>query len=133
MTQNIIKMATDFSRDFEVKEYLDGDKMDILLLKTLDFLDEEVKETKDALAENDKEEIVDGFGDVAFIALNGIYKKFRKNGDDHEVASNKVSKVMDRICTANLNKKQKDGTIKYVNGKVQKPEGWKPPSYGDLF
>jgi NTP pyrophosphatase (non-canonical NTP hydrolase) len=126
----IIKKSTEFSRDFEVKTDL---KREYLLCKTVEFLAEEIQETMAAIKADDREEIIDGFGDVAFIAINGIYKEFRSAGDAHEVAVRKVEEVLNRICDANLGKKQKDGTIKYVNGKVQKPEGWKPPQYKDLL
>ena len=105
---------------------------EIASAKTIDFLDEEVSETKEAIQIDDKPEIIDGFGDVAFVALNGIYKEFRFQGNSHDEAKSKVEEVMKRICTANLGKKQADGTIKYVNGKVQKPEGWTPPVYEDI-
>jgi NTP pyrophosphatase (non-canonical NTP hydrolase) len=126
----IIKKSTEFSRDFEVKTDL---KREYLLCKTVEFLAEEIQETMAAIKADDREEIIDGFGDVAFIAINGIYKEFRSAGDAHEVAARKVEEVLNRICDANLGKKQKDGTVKYVNGKVQKPEGWKPPQYKDLL
>jgi NTP pyrophosphatase (non-canonical NTP hydrolase) len=126
----IIKKSTEFSRDFEVKTEL---KREYLLCKTVEFLAEEIQETMAAIKADDREEIIDGFGDVAFIAINGIYKEFRSAGDAHEIAVKKVEDVLNRICDANLGKKQKDGTVKYVNGKVQKPEGWKPPQYKDLL
>lgn len=133
------KKATEFSRDLE----LDLNKPDLAFLgKTLDFLFEEVRETERAVTattvlgiENtpaDVEEIIDGFGDAAFIALNGIYKTFRMLGRDHETSTALVSEVMHRICDANLGKKQPDGSVKYNNGKVIKPEGWQAPAYSDL-
>lgn len=133
MPHTIITKSTEFSRDFEVDPKLaDGVTEAELLSKTIDFLHEELNETKEAVLQNDQEEIIDGFGDVAFIALNGIYKAFRFQGDDHETARAKVLTVMHRICDANLGKKQSDGTIQYNNGKVIKPEGWQPPQYKDL-
>lgn len=134
MTYKIIEKSTEFSRDFEVDPKLaEGVDEKKLLGKTLDFLTEEVDETKQAVNEHDLPEIIDGFGDVAFIALNGIYKTFRFEGDNHETAREKTIEVMKRICEANLGKKQADGTIKYVNGKVQKPESWTAPSYEDMI
>lgn len=131
MTYDIIDKSTEFSRDFEVDPRLDN--LGSILDKTIDFLHEELDETKKAISEDDKAEIIDGFGDVAFVAINGIYKEFRIQGNNHEDAKNKTQEVMKRICEANLGKKQTDGTIKYVNGKVQKPEGWSPPVYKDLL
>jgi hypothetical protein len=134
MSYDIIEKSTEFSRDFEVDPKLaEGVAGEALLNKTIDFLNEEVSETKVAIAENDLPEIVDGFGDVAFVALNGIYKTFRFQGESHEDARAKTVEVMKRICDANLGKKQADGTIKYVNGKVQKPEGWTAPQYEDMI
>jgi len=134
MTNDIIEKSTTFSRDFEVDPKLkEGVDEKTLLGKTLDFLTEEVQETQKAVQEHDLPEIIDGFGDVAFVALNGIYKTFRFEGCSHEEASQRTHEVMKRICDANLGKKQADGTIKYVNGKVQKPEDWTPPSYEDII
>ena len=130
----IIAKAVEFSRDFEVEPKLaEGVAEKLLLKKTIDFLREEVRETDEAIDANDLPEMVDGFGDVAFIALNGIYKTCRFSGYSHEEAQEAVAEVMHRICNANLGKKQADGTIKYNNGKVVKPEGWQPPQYADMF
>jgi len=130
MTQSIIEKATEFSRDFEVDP--NKGSHETTLERTIDFLHEEVQETMDAIKCNDPAEIIDGFGDVAFIALNGIYKHFRLAEQTHEQAKEAVMEVMHRICDANLGKKQPDGTINYVNGKVQKPSGWTPPAYDDM-
>ncbi|MCC7260124.1 MAG: hypothetical protein IT567_03750 [Alphaproteobacteria bacterium] len=133
MPRTFVEKSTEFSRDFEVNPKLaEGVSEAVLLGKTLDFLHEEVEETKAAVAAHDLPEIIDGFGDVAFIALNGIYKTFRFEGRTHEEARAAVEEVMHRICNANLGKKQPDGTIKYINGKVVKPEGWSPPQYEDM-
>ena len=133
---NIIEKSTEFSRDFELCASIivdDGSVRDHVLGKTIEFIKEEIDETIDAIVAGDREEIIDGFGDVAFIALNGIYKEFRTAGDDHETAKIKTVSVMHRICDANLSKKHPDGSIIYKNGKVQKPDGWRAPSYGDLL
>jgi len=54
MLYDIIKNSTEFSRDFEVDPKLaEGVQSLVLLNKTIDFLNEEVSETKDAIAEND--------------------------------------------------------------------------------
>lgn len=126
----IIEKATEFSRDFEVKNPLERSA---LLFKAVEFLKEEVRETEEAIGAEDRAEIVDGFGDVAFVAINGIYKEFRSSGESHETATLKTKQVLDRICNANLGKKQSDGTIKYKNGKVQKPAEWRAPEYKDIL
>lgn len=134
MSQTIIQAATEFSRDFEVDHQINTPEARANLLgKTIHFLQEELGETEQAIATQDLAEVVDGFGDVAFVALNGIYKQFRLLGHSHETATQYVEEVMRRICTANLAKKQADGTVLRVNGKVQKPQGWQPPQYEDIL
>jgi hypothetical protein len=133
---NIIEKTTEFSRDFEFSApHLTDDELvrDYILERTIDFIHEEIDETEQAIAGDDRAEIIDGFGDIAFLALNGIYKEFRTSGDDHIAAMTKTFEVMLRICEANLAKKHPDGSIIYANGKVQKPEGWEPPQYEDLL
>jgi hypothetical protein len=133
---NIIEKTTEFSRDFEFEtpNFISKELVrDHILSKTLEFIREEIEETSEAIDDDNREEIIDGFGDIAFIALNGIYKEFRTAGDDHETAKVKTASVMHRICEANLSKKHPDGSIIYKNGKVQKPDGWRAPTYGDLL
>ena len=104
-----------------------------LLFKTIRFITQELAETIKAVEEDDGNEIVDGFGDLAFISLNGIYKEFRSKGFDHLQSTEKTIQVMYNICKANLDKRQPDGTVKKINGKVVKPEGWVGPDHSELF
>lgn len=134
---DIITQAAKFSNIMELKDEHATIKN---LQQSVDFLFEETRETECAIVgyglgvENLFEEVIDGFGDVAFVALNGIYKSFRYCLFSHEEAIAKTNEVMQRICTANLAKLQADGTVKYNEaGKVVKPEGWKAPTYGDLL
>lgn len=136
---NIDKM-TEFCKVLELK---DADANINHLHYAVKLMEEEVCETNSAIHEyedtwDDKsfvaEDIMDGFGDVAFIALNGIYKTFRMLGVGHDVAKENITIVMNRICDANFTKLQEDGTVKYnKQGKVQKPIGWKAPEYSDLI
>src|SRR6187455_355351 len=119
---NIIEKATEFSRDFEFNEQNELSALRFnTLISAIEFINEEVRETEEGIYDFDRAEIIDGFGDIAFLALNGIYKEFRTAGDGHDVASAKVNIVMHRICNSNLAKKHADGSIIYDNGKVQKP------------
>lgn len=127
-TNALIESFTCFANDFE-----DGIGDAYGIEKALDFCYEEIKETKDAFCVKDFEEILDGFGDVAFVAVNGIYKSLRHLGYQHEAATTHTIDVLTRIANANLGKRQADGTVKKVNGKVVKPEGWSPPQYNDLL
>lgn len=130
MTQHkntLINAFTEFAHDFE-----DGIGESYGIVKALDFCHEEIEETKEAFEARDFEEILDGFGDVAFVAINGIYKTLRHLGYNHEDANQNTIEVLTRISQANLAKRQADGSVKKVNGKVVKPEGWAAPTYGDV-
>lgn len=134
----IISEMNDWSEKFELEGSTNysGTKIG----KTLDFIFEEVRETERAVARynqahelSDLEEIIDGFGDVAFIAINAVYKSFRLlNGQDTEQAKANTFEVLNRITKANFAKLH-DGKVVKVNGKVTKPEGWQAPTYGDLL
>lgn len=142
LSDEIIFNATDFSLKFE----LSRNKADIAFIaKTMEFIEEEVSETHDAIlaytggqigVSQDKalNDMLDGFGDIAFLAINGIYKTLRMHQQPHLMATINAATVLDRICETNLAKLQKDGTVKYNSeGKVQKPEGWKAPEFFDLL
>jgi hypothetical protein len=146
----IILKTTAFCRDFELplhgkcppppqqggwlgKFEVTAEAKIVMMQKVIDFLEEEVAETAEALQQGDNEEIVDGFGDVAFVALNGIYKHFRCVGKSDPEAYHATVEVMSRICNANQAKRQSDGTILFENNKVQKPEGWVAPCHKNLF
>ena len=97
-------------------------------------MQEEVRETDSAIMIKDDAEILDGAGDVAFVALNIIYKWGIIHHRTHEEAQNLIYEVMNRICDANLNKRQPDGKIVFnFQGKVEKPIGWKSPEYDDII
>ena len=100
---------------------------------TLKLLREEVRETEIAVGFFNREEIVDGYADVAFIAINGIYKEFRRYGLDPETSMFRTKCVLNRVVRAN-NAKRHDGEVVFrEDGKVMKPEGWLPPCHKDLF
>lgn len=159
MSNNIIDKTTQFSRDFELGGELGAPRLN-LMPKTTKLLREEVDETGDALYKlyqaiintpgqelnigsnsqtaecitNIWNEIVDGFGDSAFVAINGIYKCFRILGRDHEDATESTREVMRRICNANLSKINPDGSVEVdEDGKVVKPADFTPPDHRDLF
>lgn len=138
MTNDFISKATEFSRDFE----LAYNECNVeFLQKTNDvFLKSEWEETNEAIADlsyryayGAMEETLDGFADQAFLALNGVYKTLRMLGYKHDAATNLVGVVMNRVCDANLSKRNADGTITYKDGKVQKPSTFKAPEYDDII
>lgn len=124
-----IDSITEFAKDAEGSE-----EQPFGLSHAVEMIDSEVTETEDAIKEGDNAATVDGFGDVAFLAINGIYKTFRNAGQDHETATESTEQVMDNIANANLAKRHDDGDFhKDEKGKVVKPEGWKAPDHSELF
>lgn len=139
---NMYNNATKFSSVLELEDTPESAREPVILTleekkalftKTIRLLLQEVTETLEAVEVDDNIEIIDGFGDVSFISLNGLYKIFRILGHDHENAKYRGKVALNRICDSNLAKLQPDGTVKKVNGKVVKPAGWLPPTFDDLL
>ena len=132
ITNNWIFKGTKFARDFEIqdKEYTWEQLDDTVYM----YLEEEMIELKEALRARDLVEILDGAGDVAFIALNVIYKLGRLKGLSHGNARELISKVMNQISDSNLTKMLPDGTVlrDKDTGKVLKPEGYRKPNLEGL-
>lgn len=105
---------------------------------TLNFLDEEVQETKDALkalsdlglTDERFEELIDGFCDVAFIAINGVYKCYRATGMASTEAPQAVLNSLFEVAVSNYSKYPFN---KDQKGKIMKPEGFVPPSHTQFF
>lgn len=133
-----IQSINDWSEKFEISSSLF--QPELLMRKTMDFLFEEVRETERAFVAYEfttdlpyLSAMLDGFGDVAFVAINGIYKSFRLlNACSEDEAKAKTFEVLNRIIKANFNKLH-DGRVVKENNKVVKPEGWKAPTYEDLL
>ena len=102
------------------------------LRDSIDYLYEELHEYTKGFRLEDMEETIDGAGDVAFLAINLIYKTFRHYGLDSEDAEVYTYETLCRITEANMNKAQPDGKFRKVGRKVIKPEGWQPPRYDDM-
>lgn len=92
--------------------------------RRMDFLQEEVEELEDGLAEEDLLETIDGAADVAFVAITQIYHGFRSCGFDHVAALVKTRTTLLLVGKANMAKNipTKPGE------KITKPEGWKSPN-----
>ena len=132
VTNNWISKMTKFSRDFEIqgKKYTWEQLDDTVYM----YLEEEMTELKEALRARDLVEILDGAGDVAFIALNVIYKLGRLRGLSHGNAKALIGKVMNEISDSNLTKMTEDGKVlrDEDTGKVLKPEGYRKPDLEGL-
>lgn len=127
---NTFKKITEFAQRFELRfNLLDDD----YIAKSLGFLDEEVRETKDAFISDDNIEFLDGCLDVSFVALNLVYKKLRLMGYIHEEATQLTELLLIEVADNNLSKAQPDGTVLYQDGKVKKPDGWAPPKISTIL
>jgi hypothetical protein len=128
-----VSKMTQFSRDLEIRDLHYGYTQ---LYDTIDvFLREEFDELEEAAYEIDDVEILDGAGDVAFIALNLIYKLGVIKGLTHKGATNLVNKVMLEISNSNLSKLLPDGSVirDEATGKVQKPDTFKEPNLKSIL
>lgn len=72
-------------------------------------------------------EILDGFADVAFVALSGMRKTLVESGVPECRVEETIHKIMKTVCAANLSKLSGGKFIKDENGKIQKPKGFVPP------
>jgi predicted HAD superfamily Cof-like phosphohydrolase len=98
------------------------------------LLREEFEELGQALKEKDETETLDGAYDVSVIALNIAYKLFRMKGLSHEDALTRTEEGFHRVLDSNLSKLHPDGSVKFrEDGKVMKPETFKPPFFDDLL
>lgn len=97
--------------------------------QAIDFCFEEVRETERAYVTYDEVEILDGFLDLTWVALNGAYKFLRSQGQSPSEARDNVLAALKTIYNANNAKRDAYGDILYnKDGKVIKPEGWKSPN-----
>lgn len=109
------------------------------------YLMEEAMETDDAMEdfiENGTEEniaekldeLIDGFADTAFVAINGIYKVYRYLGAPPSEAMALTVASLFELGRANNSKRQPDGSVKKDGlGKVLKPEDFQKPTYIPLI
>jgi len=98
------------------------------------LLAEEFNELGTAIKEQDEVETLDGAFDVSVIALNIAYKLFRMKGCSHDEALTRTEEGFHRVLDSNLSKLHPDGSVKFrEDGKVMKPETFKPPFFDDLL
>lgn len=93
------------------------------------FLDEEVQELKDAQREDDLVEMLDGAGDVAFVAITHMFIALRRKGFSHLQAELLTNQILIEIGRSNA--------VKIVpeeaGAKIKKPEGWRAPRIAEII
>lgn len=129
--KDIHEMHLKFGADLWVKDKLlksDKEILKKLLEFRLNFLGEELLETRKALASEDAEEIVDGLIDLCVVAIGTL-----------DLMKVDAHKAWDEILRANMDKKAgiKPGRPNPLGlPDLMKPDGWIAPSHvnnhGDL-
>ena len=85
------------------------------------LIDEEYQEFNNALGENDDVEMLDACMDMIWVILGFCHMKgYKVDAAWNEVARSNLAKI--DAATGKVHKRE--------DGKVLKPEGWKPPELG---
>ena len=90
----------------------------------LSLIDEEYTELQDAIEANDRVEQLDALVDILVVTMGAI----RAGGFDGEGAWNEVMRTNFAKIDPNTGKVRKR-----EDGKVLKPEGWKPPNLANFI
>lgn len=88
------------------------------------FLKEEVQELEDAIIENDVVEVADAYADIVYIVLGSALMQI---GFDRFVS------VWEEVHRSNMAKIVDGETVRREDGKVLKPEGWRPPDIASIL
>ena len=124
MSNDWVKDIHDMQTKFGTRdavEKMDNNKLLAFLTFRLKFLQEELDETRQALVDNDSEEIVDGLIDLCVVAI-GTLDAYGIDPYD----------AWDEVLDANMAKEPgiKEGRPNPLNlPDLLKPEGWTAPSH----
>ena len=88
------------------------------------LLEEEVAEYAEAVRNNDLVEVLDALGDIAYILAGTIL-----NHGLQDV----IDDAFSEIHRSNMDKLVDGKALKRDDGKVIKPDGWKPPNLGQFL
>lgn len=117
---DVIDLYTQFSNDLELAP--NAPSMEFLKLR-FDFLDEEVRELKEAHDRGDIVEALDGAIDTAFVAITQAYLIIRSQGFEHTDAVTRTRGAFYEVGKTNLMKEVPHKPLM----KIKKPDGWKKP------
>jgi predicted HAD superfamily Cof-like phosphohydrolase len=126
MSQDWVKDISEMHQYYGVNEKVqnfDTEKLKQFLQFRMSFLDEELTETKNAVLNNDAEEIVDGLIDLCVVAIGTL--------DSMGINS---YEAWNRVLRANLQKQvgvkpERPNPLGLPD--LIKPAGWKAPSHAD--
>jgi predicted HAD superfamily Cof-like phosphohydrolase len=126
MSQDWVKDISEMHQYYGVNEKVqnfDTEKLKQFLQFRMSFLDEELTETKNAVLNNDAEEIVDGLIDLCVVAIGTL--------DSMGINS---YEAWNRVLRANLQKQvgvkpERPNPLGLPD--LIKPVGWKAPSHAD--
>lgn len=118
---DVIDLYAQFSNELELAP--NAPSMEFLKLR-FDFLDEEVRELKEAHDRGDIVEALDGAIDTAFVAITQAYLIIRSQGFEHIDAVNRTRGAFYEVGKTNLMKEVPHKPLM----KIKKPEGWVKPN-----
>ena len=114
-------MSVDVKRFVDACDQVPSDDNANLYVK---LIEEEFNEFREAIEQNDVVEQLDACMDMIWVILGYCHmKKFKVQEAWDEVADSNLSKIDTRTGKV----------IKREDGKVLKPEGWKPPQLGNFI
>lgn len=114
-------MSVDVKRFVDACDQAPSDENANLYVK---LIEEEFNEFREAIEQNDVVEQLDACMDMIWVILGYCHmKKFKVQEAWDEVADSNLSKIDTRTGKV----------IKREDGKVLKPEGWKPPQLGNFI
>jgi predicted HAD superfamily Cof-like phosphohydrolase len=90
----------------------------------LRLLKEEVQELEEAIMENDLNEVADAYADIMFIVTGSSLM---------HIGGAKFAKVWAEVFATNMAKCTNGKLVMREDGKILKPEGWKPPDIASIL
>jgi hypothetical protein len=146
--RDIFDKLLEFCFDCEIR---DQEINDTFITKAIDFIEEEVQETKQAVhyyRDFEKDpgniigfldkreafiEIIDGALDTAYVAINLVTKTLLSKGLKKEKVKSILLELFHEVADSNLAKKKPDGTVDLKDGKIQKPKDWTKPKLEQIL
>lgn len=108
---------------YEKIDAMDGPKLKALLEFRINFLEEEIRELREAFESNDHDEIVDAHIDLCVVAIGTL-----------DLFDVDVNEAWNKVLEANMAKRAgiKEGRPNPLNlPDLLKPPGWRAPSHSD--
>ena len=119
--EKLIEFNNAFGIDYSGKPLIGDEEMSELRIR---LLEEEVAEYAEAVRNNDLVEVLDALGDIAYILAGTIL--------NHGLQG-VIDDAFSEIHRSNMDKLVGGKALKRDDGKVIKPDGWKPPNLSQFL